>query len=291
MTHYARQPEERAGPAGWIAAGFAGLGSAMARNPMAVGGTTAFLISLAFVSANAIWYQPQPHPSAFIPTRAPVRTFAPAPDIVSDVPAPRTAPRDVLASNQPAGRPADQPTEPAASDQMNANGDPTVGSVQRVLSDLGLYRGPVDGMNGPQTRAAVENYRRIVGLSGGGEIDDPLLRQLGLGQDVADLAPVPAPKPAPRPQAASPAGNAPGSTAGNANDGMHTASVEQPDETVRRVQAGLKAFGNDGIEIDGMMGARTREAIREFQSLFGLPVTGEPDEALQAKMREIGLTN
>ncbi|WP_265515669.1 peptidoglycan-binding protein [Nitratireductor luteus] len=283
MTRYARQPDEHAGVTGWIAAGFAGLGSAMARNPMAVGGTTAFLISLAFVSANAIWYQPQPHPSAFIPTRAPVRTFAPAPDIVSEMPAPRTAPRDVLA----VGESASQPSEPVAAGEMDPNGDPSVGSVQRVLGDLGLYRGPVDGMNGPQTRAAIENYRRIVGLSGGSEIDGPLLRQLGLGRDVVDISDVPAPKPAPRPQT----GNLAENPATNPNDGMHTASVEGSSETVRRVQAGLKAFGNEGIEIDGMMGARTREAIREFQSLFGLPVTGEADEALQAKMREIGLTN
>jgi peptidoglycan hydrolase-like protein with peptidoglycan-binding domain len=53
----------------------------------------------------------------------------------------------------------------------------------------------------------------------------------------------------------------------------------------------LKAFGNDGMEVDGVMGSKTKSAIREFQSLFGLPVTGEPDEALYAKMREIGLTN
>jgi peptidoglycan hydrolase-like protein with peptidoglycan-binding domain len=58
-----------------------------------------------------------------------------------------------------------------------------------------------------------------------------------------------------------------------------------------KIQAGLKAFGNDKIEIDGVMGNRTRAAIREFQSLFGLPVTGEPSEEVYAKMREIGLTN
>ncbi|TGR62427.1 peptidoglycan-binding protein, partial [Mesorhizobium sp. M2D.F.Ca.ET.223.01.1.1] len=32
-------------------------------------------------------------------------------------------------------------------------------------------------------------------------------------------------------------------------------------------------------------------AIKEFQALFGLPETGEPDEAVYVKMREIGLTN
>ena len=58
-----------------------------------------------------------------------------------------------------------------------------------------------------------------------------------------------------------------------------------------KIQAGLKAFGNDGIEIDGVIGARTKAAIREFQALFGLPETGEPDPAVYAKMREIGLTN
>ena len=45
------------------------------------------------------------------------------------------------------------------------------------------------------------------------------------------------------------------------------------------------------MKVDGVIGARTRSAIREFQSLFGLPVTGEPDATLYAKMREIGLTN
>ena len=56
---------------------------------------------------------------------------------------------------------------------------------------------------------------------------------------------------------------------------------------VQKIQAGLKAFGNDGMEIDGVIGAKTRAAIREFQSLFGLPVTGEPDaEALRQDARD-----
>ena len=61
------------------------------------------------------------------------------------------------------------------------------------------------------------------------------------------------------------------------------------DERIAKVQAGLKEFGNDAIEIDGVMGARTEAAIREFQSLFGLAETGEADQAVYAKMKEIGL--
>jgi peptidoglycan hydrolase-like protein with peptidoglycan-binding domain len=37
------------------------------------------------------------------------------------------------------------------------------------------------------------------------------------------------------------------------------------------------------------MGAQTQAAIREFQSLFGLPVTGQIDDRLVAKMEEVGL--
>jgi peptidoglycan hydrolase-like protein with peptidoglycan-binding domain len=68
-------------------------------------------------------------------------------------------------------------------------------------------------------------------------------------------------------------------------------SAQGGDSRIVKIQAGLKAFGNDGIELDGVVGARTTAAIREFQSLFGLPETGAPDEAVYAKMREIGLTN
>ncbi len=55
------------------------------------------------------------------------------------------------------------------------------------------------------------------------------------------------------------------------------------------MQQGLREFGNEAIEIDGVLGARTQAAIREFQSLFGLPETGEADAAVYSKMKEIGI--
>jgi len=69
------------------------------------------------------------------------------------------------------------------------------------------------------------------------------------------------------------------------------ASAQAPDPRIVKIQAGLKAFGNDDMQLDGVVGARTKAAIKEFQSLFGLPETGEPDEVVYVKMREIGLTN
>ena len=45
------------------------------------------------------------------------------------------------------------------------------------------------------------------------------------------------------------------------------------------------------VEIDGKVGTSTKNAVSEFQKLFRLPVTGEPDAKLLAKMQEIGLIN
>jgi peptidoglycan hydrolase-like protein with peptidoglycan-binding domain len=93
------------------------------------------------------------------------------------------------------------------------------------------------------------------------------------------------PRPAPRPvETAAVPVPIPASVPANA-------PVQAPDARIIKIQAGLKAFGNDDMQLDGVVGARTKAAIKEFQSLFGLPETGEPDEVVYVKMREIGLTN
>ncbi len=60
-------------------------------------------------------------------------------------------------------------------------------------------------------------------------------------------------------------------------------------QDIIRVQASLKAFGNDGIVVDGVSRGATVSAIKEFRKLFGLPINGNIDADLMAKMREIGL--
>lgn len=264
----------------------AGFSTFLMRHRMAVGGLTAFAVAFAYVAANAIWYQPHAHGSAFFATRPlpaaqngsvpgqPVETIIrlerqtqAAPQAV--VPAPVPAPRSQGVAAVPTTPPAPQTIQEA----LVRNGDPVVEEVQRILSGLSLYSGPVDGLNGPQTRQAIENYRRIVGLGGGAEIDDKLLSQLGAApRSTMNVAALPAGSPG--------------------TDLIETSSATPRNDTmVMRIQAGLKAFGNDGIEVDGVVGSRTKAAILEFQSLFGLPETGLPDEALYAKMRDIGLTD
>jgi peptidoglycan hydrolase-like protein with peptidoglycan-binding domain len=237
-------------------------GAMIARNPVAVGGATAFMVTFSFVSANALWYQPHGHRDAFFATRA-LNFVAPPP-----------------ARPTPFVRPAPQPRPPAdlqSSAPPPASADPTIREVQEILTDLRLYAGPVDGISGPVTRDAIAHYQRVVGLEPTGRIDDALLRHLGATGSVAAKPPVPEPRPkAPEMTAAIPDGS----------------GAARPAEAIAmRIQAGLRAFGNDQIEIDGIVGAKTEAAIREFQSLFGLPVTGKADPSVLAKMRDLGLAD
>ncbi len=82
-----------------------------------------------------------------------------------------SAPAEPVRPVQPA-RPA--PPAPAAApgqgtaSAAGARDRMTVTVVQRALGDLGLYSGPVDGVYGASTAAAVESFRASRGLGPGG---------------------------------------------------------------------------------------------------------------------------
>ncbi|MBE7183631.1 MAG: peptidoglycan-binding protein [Methylobacterium mesophilicum] len=160
------------------------------------------------------------------------------------------------------------PAEPAV-----AVSDPTVRRVQEKLKALGIHRGAVDGLPGADTRKAVAVFQAEAGLEPTGIIDKALLSALDAASgstgsvlkparariDPGDLPALPATTPA--------------------ADGQR----------VLLIQKGLRAFGNEAIETDGKMGTRTRAGIKQFQAMFGLAQTGEPEAAVLDKMREVGL--
>jgi peptidoglycan hydrolase-like protein with peptidoglycan-binding domain len=229
------------------------LGEAVSRNPVLVGGSTAFLVTLFYVSANALWYQPFPHSGAFFATRN--------------------------VENFPRVEQVEPETTINIVRTVAPEGDPVVEQVQNILRHLGFYTGAADGLAGPATRDAVAAYQRKVGLSVTGSIDDALLNQLGTAPVAASV-----PTPTPRTDTTS---SIPVDTAPTTPTPANPAS----DAHIMKIQAGLKAFGNENIQLDGVVGTRTKAAIEEFQAIFRLPITGEADEAVYAKMREIGLTD
>lgn len=281
MARSAKSRKRKQNP-GLLATGLAAAGRAIAERPVAVGGLTAFAITFAFVAANAIWYQPHPHTSAFFETRhlpprepidsvevtrleiVPESSVAPKLDLPAEAVAPSPPVRPQVSQTQ-----NDPRLDDAAPDARAA----VVAEVQRVLADLDLYKGAVDGLTGPQTNAAVATYRQTLGLSEAGGIDSELLRHLGANGEATQASTTV-------------------EAARAATDQIRTASAPSSGEQrVMRIQAGLRAFGNQSIDLDGQVGPRTEAAILEFQSLFGLQETGMPDEATYEKMREIGLTS
>jgi len=55
-----------------------------------------------------------------------------------------------------------------------------VANVQSALQQQGYYQGDVDGILGPQTRAALAEYQSAQGLEPTGAVDEPTLETLGM---------------------------------------------------------------------------------------------------------------
>ncbi len=153
--------------------------------------------------------------------------------------------------------------EPVAKPRPAPVADPMTAEVQGVLKQLGFYDGTVDGLSGPATFKAIDTYRKTVGLEGAAAIDASLLEQLGIEPTTSGIHPEPAPR-------------------GEAQPSQADAEAIA---LTKKVQAGLKAYKYADMEIDGILGARTKAAIEEYQAEVGLPVTGMPDNKLLAKMR------
>src|SRR5262245_63041374 len=125
MGRRARLPELEDEPQSPLAEAVAAVGSTLARNPTLVGGTTAFVVALSYVSANAIWYQPHFHNGAFFATRE----------------------TNYIGPPDPSGETTIRIERQNASEPVKPKADPTIQKVQAILKSMNLYDGAVDGLN------------------------------------------------------------------------------------------------------------------------------------------------
>ena len=135
--------------------------------------------------------------------------------------------------------------------------------VQRRLSELGYYRGPIDGVWGGETRTAVERFQANRRLSATGDLNEATVTAMGLdprrvlGSNYAPPAP------------------------GYAQPPANVGPV-----TTRAAQEQLRRIGFYHGPIDGVWGQDTRLAMEEFQHQRGLRVTGTPT---RQSMNALGL--
>ncbi|MFT4320683.1 peptidoglycan-binding domain-containing protein [Bartonella bacilliformis] len=58
---------------------------------------------------------------------------------------------------------------------------------------------------------------------------------------------------------------------------------------IMQVQEALRAFGNQEVTVTGIEDQKTMNAVKQFQKIFHLPITGKIDHTVLIKMREVGL--
>ena len=134
---------------------------------------------------------------------------------------------------------------PSASPSMPTSTPPAsigIASAQQRLKDDGFYSGPVDGVLGPNTVAALRAYQRDHRLSVTGRLDSPTVASL-LSETRTASAPTPPPL----------------------------------TMDVRTAQRELKDRGFYSGPIDGVIGSATEAALRAYQRDRKLTVTGRLD--------------
>jgi len=144
-------------------------------------------------------------------------------------------------------QPADSATqEPVANETAPANKSLTKDQIQ-VIQDLlkssGFDPGAIDGILGPKTRTALHQYQAGCAMLTNllGTSDREILQQTPESQPITAM------------------------TEPNRNPSK---------DQIRLVQERLKASGYDPGPIDGVMGAKTKSALQQYQASHGLSNSG-----------------
>ncbi len=265
MARNAKKPEPKATLMDYAGYTIDRIGARAAENPAATGGTVAFAVVMFFVSSNALFYQPFQHKDAFFQTRSMSSYVAPVLPKVSLSTQEKGAKSETfkIAHEEEAATPLKK--------------DLQLVDIQSALASMKLYNGTIDGLPGPKTREAIATFQQQAGLEPTGEIDPLLVDAIRTASIPISKVPVPRTKQQ------------------NAELLPDVAAVPSADALsegdIKKLQAGLKAFGNESIDIDGKIGGKTKQAILEFQGLFKLPETGQADRATLDKLQEIGLVS
>lgn len=258
------------------------LGYTITQHPSLVGGSTVFLIVFLFITANALWYQNGMHPAPILDvrgsqnfasatTRSVMRPALPLPETqrVGEVKTFKIERRDDIqtATVQPSQSsdsisvPTPVVTRALSEKIQSAENKILLIDIQTWLADKNLYSEEVDGLMGPRTEAAIRSYQETHGLNIDGKPSENLLRHMRAQATKREVA----------------------SLSQNSNSNL--------EDLVRQIQIGLSQSAYPHIEVDGLVGAQTQEAILQFEKHYRLPQTGVPNQRVLEKLKKIGAFN
>lgn len=131
----------------------------------------------------------------------------------------------------------------------------TVAEIQRELLRRGFYEGPVDGVYGPKTDAAIRDFEQAAGLRPSAEPNDALLAAVARSNVKVKAAPAP-----------------------RSDDPI--AALLAPSARIMAVQRALTDFGYGPLKPTGAYDAPTRASIERFERARKRPVTGQITDQL-----------
>lgn len=144
---------------------------------------------------------------------------------------------------------------------------------QKKLAELGLYDGPLDGLDGPKMRRAIALWKQQATQKKQNDVlSNPTTDEIAIliKQSEIEMAK-----------------NTKTKNITNSKEAVLNLSVEN----ILQVQKALRNFGHEEVLITGIEDQKTIEALKQFQKMFDLPITGKINHTILMKMREIGLLN
>ena len=204
----------------------------------------AAVVATGAIALNALLLQAGPHPAPLFSLRQTV------PESTAAVPRPRPVSYETARTDAPAPRTRTE----------------LVTEIQRGLAKRGLYDGPVDGIYGPKTDAAVRDFAQRAQVKVGPEPNEALLQSI-LGSPLK-------------------ASQSPPASAMSRQRRDPIADLIGPSSRILAVQRALTDFGYGQIKPTGILGPDTSAAIEKLERARRLPVTGQMSERL---MRELAV--
>lgn len=134
----------------------------------------------------------------------------------------------------------------------------TIRQAQRALGRKGFDVGPIDGIWGPASRRALENFQQVKGMDANGRLGPEVMAALdlersGAGEREATTA---------------------AETEGKVASGNRDLEAFYDTRTVLDVQRTLADRGFEVDRVDGVWGPKSQSALRNFQKHEGLEASG-----------------
>ncbi|WP_336278975.1 peptidoglycan-binding domain-containing protein [Bartonella sp. CB175] len=227
------------------------------KNTSLVIGLIIFTLSFIFVSFNALFLQTEMRQDVFPPIK-----FTSISSIEQDLTL--FPPRTKLQGNAHI-TPISTQNDLLKNSSSSSLSESTL-KMQKKLAKLKFYDGSLDGVDEPKTRRAIwkkqtTNEKQNTTLSKPETDEIAILIKRSEREMAKDLA------------------------------HSKTAVLKPRVADIVRVQKALRLFGNQEVIVTGVEDPKTIDALKQFQKMFHLPITGKIDQQILLKMREVGLLN